>query len=313
MERAMARRNALFVPPAAARQWLWREACLCSRVFQFGLLVVVLSGVLACSSRAANSAETAPSPVQSTASAPPEFAPTDETAPTQPVKFAPTAEQLIPLGVEGFLPAVLFVPAGEDARPLVVTTHGAGGTPESLCAYWVRLTNGKAFVLSLRGTPFNSGGGAYFYRDHLALGKELQAALQAARKAFGQRFAAGAGLYSGFSQGATMGVGMIPPYAEQLPHLVMVEGGYDYWSVSHARAFATKGGKRVLFACGTGHCAAKAEQAAEWIRQAGLEARVEHAPGAGHTPGGEVGERVSAALPWVVAGQEAWISLVARE
>jgi predicted esterase len=282
-------------------------------VFQLGLLAILLSGLLACSQQGGNSGLKPTSPVASAAPGQPELDPVDETTPTQPVKFAPTSEQLLALEVPGFLPAVLFIPAGEDVRPLVVTTHGAGGTPESLCAYWVRLTDGRAFVLSLRGTPFNSDSGAYFYRDHLALGKELNAALQAAQKAFGQRFAAGAGVYSGFSQGATMGVGMIPPYAEQLPHLVMIEGGYDYWSVSHARAFAKKGGKRVLFACGTGHCADKAQRSAEWLRQAGVEARVEYAPGAGHTPGGEVGARVAAALPWVVAGQDVWVSPRARE
>jgi len=189
-----------------------------------------------------------------------------------------------------------------------VSTHGAGGDPEGACAYWVKLSEGQAFVLALRGTAFNGTDSSFYYKDHLALGRELAAALGAARSQFGHRFAPGAGVYSGFSQGATMGVGMIPPFGKELPHLVMIEGGYDYWNVAHARKFDRNGGQRVLFACGTGWCADKATKAAEWLRQAGLEARVEHAPGAGHTPGGEVEARVRAALPWLVAEQPGWKS-----
>jgi predicted esterase len=211
------------------------------------------------------------------------------------------------LDVPGFLPAVLYVPPGAEPRPLVVTAHGAGGIPEAECEYWVGLTRGRAFVLSLRGTPFNAGApSAFFYRSHLELGRELGAALSAAQQRFGARFAPGAGVYSGFSQGATMGVGMIPEFAETLPHLVLIEGGYNYWSVAHARKYRVAGGKRVLIACGTEWCFNKASEAAEWQRQAGLEARVEYAPGAGHTPYGQVLERVRAALPGVLKNVPAW-------
>lgn len=190
---------------------------------------------------------------------------------------------------------------------MVVASHGAGGVPEGECGYWMRLTRGSAFLLCLRGTPFNaSGPTGYFYRNHLHLGSELKAALAEANAKQGARFAPGAGLYSGFSQGATMGVGMIPPFGAELPHLVLIEGGYNYWSVAHARKYAESGGKRVLIACGTQWCANKAEEASEWIRKAGLEARVTYAPGVGHTPDGKVMEQVSEALPWVIAGNAAW-------
>ncbi len=213
------------------------------------------------------------------------------------------------LDVPGFAPAVFYSPPGAGVHALVVASHGAGGNPEGECEYWMKLTGGRAFLLCLRGTPLDVRyPSAYYFRDHFALGRELRAAINAARQQQGSRFAKGAGLYAGFSQGAIMAVGMIPEFGAELAHLVLIEGGYDYWSVAHARKYAQAGGKRVLIACGTDGCARKAREAAEWLRQAGLEAQVVHAPGAGHTPGGAVMEEVSAALPWVVADSEAWKS-----
>lgn len=211
------------------------------------------------------------------------------------------------LSVPGFLPAVVYQPAASEPRPLVVATHGAGGAPEWDCEYWIRLTKGQVFVLCLRGTPFErEAPSSFYYKNHLELGRELEAALKAVHAVYGSRLSPGAGLYSGFSQGATMGVGMIPPHGAALPHLVLIEGGYDYWSVAHAKKYRAQGGRRVLFACGTKWCSDKSEKAATWLRQAGLEARVEYAPGVGHTPMGEVMARVATALPWVVSANPAW-------
>jgi len=211
------------------------------------------------------------------------------------------------LEVPGFAPAVFYSPRGTGVHPLVVASHGAGGNPEGECEYWRKLTGGRAFLLCLRGTPLDVRyPSAYYYRDHFALGRELKAAISAVRRQHGARFAKGAGLYAGFSQGAIMAVGMIPEFGAELPHLVLIEGGYEYWSVPHARKYAKAGGKRVLIACGTDGCARKARKAAEWLRQAGLEAHVAYAPGAGHTPGGAVMGEVSAALPWVLADSDAW-------
>lgn len=211
------------------------------------------------------------------------------------------------LQIPGFLPAVVYRPAATTPRPLIVATHGAGGAPDYDCEYWKRLSQGRAFVLCLRGTPFGRGAaGSFYYKNHLELGRELKAALTAARAAYGSRLAAGAGVYSGFSQGATMGVGMIENYGAELSHLVLIEGGYDYWSVARAKKYRANGGRRVLFACGTQWCADKSEKAASWLRQAGLEARVEYAPGVGHTPMGEVMGRVAAALPWLLSGDPVW-------
>ncbi|HWA72002.1 MAG TPA: hypothetical protein VG937_06710 [Polyangiaceae bacterium] len=227
-----------------------------------------------------------------------------------PLPFIASQRSLSELPVPGFLPALVYQPAANEPRPLVVATHGAGGAPEGECAYWVRLTKGFSFVLCLRGTPFDRATlSSFYYKNHLELRRELDAALGAARAAFGARLSPAGGLYSGFSQGATMGVGMIPALGAELPLLVLIEGGYDYWSVAQAKKYRASGGRRVLFACGTKWCADRSEKSATWLRKVGIEARVEYAPGVGHTPMGEVMARVAEALPWVISENPGWEGL----
>src|SRR6266545_2320203 len=74
---------------------------------------------------------------------------------------------------------------------------------------------------------------------------------------------------------------MIVNHARDFQHLVLIEGGYEYWSVPNARKFAANGGKRVLFACGTRWCADKAQIPAAWLRRYHVDVRIEYAPGAG--------------------------------
>ena len=213
------------------------------------------------------------------------------------------ASELRQLEVPGFGAAVLFVPAGSDPRPLVIGAHGAGGTPEWECDYWRRLTNDRAFVLCLRGTPLGTYPG-YFYRDHRALERELSEAEHAAR-ALLPRILPGSGLYVGFSQGATMGSAMINAHVDAFPYLVLVEG-FDQWNVPRARAFKRKGGKRILIACGSKECAKVGEASVRWLTQANVEARLEYAPGEGHTPMGGVLRRIRAALPWLLVDAPGW-------
>lgn len=209
------------------------------------------------------------------------------------------------LDVPGFLPAVLVVPPGSDARPLVVAAHGAGGAPEWECDYWSRLTLGRAFVLCLRGTRINPRAGFYF-RDHHALDAELTGALASARRAF-PRIAPGSGIYAGFSQGASMGALIVGKHARELPYVVLIEG-FQQWNVALGRTFAERGGKAVLFACGTRECAKAADISTRALARVGPRARAEHAAGAGHTPGGQVEALVAARLGWLVRGDAAWVA-----
>jgi predicted esterase len=207
------------------------------------------------------------------------------------------------LAVPGFLPAVAVVPSGVDSRPLVVAAHGAGGTPEWECDYWTRLTRGQTFVLCLRGTRINPQAG-YYFRDHRALDAELTAALTAAHREF-PRILPGSGMYVGFSQGASMGSLIVGKHANELPYAVLIEG-FERWNVALGRAFARRGGKAVLFACGTRDCAKAADVSARALLQAGPRARAAFAPGAGHTPTGQVEALAAANLSWLVTGDAAW-------
>lgn len=205
-------------------------------------------------------------------------------------------ESLRSLEVEGFLPALLFTPAGSAPAPLLVAAHGAGGAPEWDCDYWRQLSAGRAFLLCLRGKSM--GGGSYFYPNHHELDAELRAAERAARAAE-TRILPGGGVYAGYSQGASMGSAIIARHAAALPYVVLIEG-FEPWNIPRARAFARAGGRRILFVCGTSKCDSTARESARWIGQVGLDVRVEYAMGAGHTAGGEVMGRVAEAFGWLV-------------
>ncbi|MEI9952279.1 MAG: hypothetical protein WDO74_25645 [Pseudomonadota bacterium] len=208
------------------------------------------------------------------------------------------------LEVPGFQPALLFSPAGVASRPLVVAAHGAGGSAEWECEYWRRLTQGRAFVLCLQGTPLGRTGAGYYYRDHLALNREFVAAERAARTA-DPRILAVSGLYAGFSQGATMGAPNLAQHAAAFPYAVLIEG-FAPWNVPGGRKFLGNGGRRILIACGSKECASVAKTSERWLRAAEVPVRVEYAAGTGHTPAGAVMELTAAALPWLLEGDPHW-------
>ncbi len=215
--------------------------------------------------------------------------------------------QTVRLSVEGFLSAVLVLPATREPRPLLVVAHGAGDKPEWQCEWWSAALGDRAVVLCLRGSamyPRDPATGFYF-RDHHALGRELLAALRAVA-VHGDRIAGGPPVFAGFSQGAIMGALVAQEQAPLFSRLVLIEGGYDEWNVASARRLARAADARVLFACGQEYCAVRARRSMGWLARGGVTARLEHAPRAGHTYARAVGERVLAALPWVVEGDARW-------
>ncbi len=221
-----------------------------------------------------------------------------------PTAADPTPAGLRALAVEGFQPALLFVPGGNEPRPLLVAAHGAGGAPEWDCEYWRRITAGRAFILCLRGTPLGPHVAGFYFADHRALERELVAAQAAARRAE-PRIAHGPAVYAGFSQGATMGTPMIVAHAEEFPFLVLIES-FEPWNVPRAKAFARAGGRRVLLVCGSKECQKLAASSAHWLSVAGVEVRAEYARGAGHTPLGPVMPLVEHGLSWLVGDQALW-------
>ncbi len=211
------------------------------------------------------------------------------------------------LPVPGFASSLVRLPAGSGKVPVLVVTHGAGGTAEAHCELWARIVQEKALLLCVRGRARgpNPADGEY-YPDHPTLERETFAALTALRASFAQRIAEGPLLYAGFSQGATMGALMLVDHAQEVTRLVLVEGGFADWSVARAKAFRERGGERVLFVCGRKECAEPAKNSAYWFKLAGVPARVEYIPGAGHSHDGRVEARIVSALPWLTDGDARW-------
>ena len=234
-------------------------------------------------------------------------------APTQPPPPKRQAEATAPrseapkrgfefrsIDVPDFDPAVVAVPAGDEQVPLVVAAHGAGDTPEAQCEIWAGLTKQRALVLCPRGVALRKGADAYFYRNHFELEREFVAALDALRKSYGPRIKPAPAIYTGYSQGATMGALMIGKHAGEFRRLVLIEGGFDVWNLARAREFKRAGGERVMLVCGTGHCRKQALASVEWLTKAGVEARLEHVEGGGHAYWGAVADRVFEKLDWVL-------------
>lgn len=218
-------------------------------------------------------------------------------------------DRTIALEVPDFSPAVVRLPGGVAKAPVLVVTHGAGGTPEAHCDLWSRISKGKVILLCVRGrarSPLAADGD--YYPDHPTLERETFAALTALKARFADRIAEGPVFYAGFSQGATMGALMLVEHASEVTRLVLVEGGFSDWNVARARDFRARGGERVLFVCGRKECAEPARTAAHWFNDAGVAAQVEYVKGAGHTHGARVEARIAALYPWFTEGDARWQS-----
>lgn len=216
---------------------------------------------------------------------------------------APAGARIASLAVPGALAAVVADPGPGTRRPLLIATHGAGGSPEPYCRALGELLDGSAFVLCPRGrrvSRFDPEAGGFYYPDHRALLAEVEAALAAFRAEYGDRANLERPVYFGFSQGATMGALVLAKL--RVRAAILVEGGYDVFTVALARGFRAAGGERVLFGCGQATCAAKARASVDYLGRGGVTARLAYAKGAGHRFGGAVEAEVAAALPWVLEG-----------
>lgn len=187
---------------------------------------------------------------------------------------------------------------------LVVAAHGAGGNPEATCASWARRTRGRALVACPRGRAMSSiEPHGFYYPDHHSLEAEVLAVIAASETRYAPRLLNDGGVYSGFSQGATMGALFLPARAARFSALVLTEGGYGEWTPRTAQRFRNTGGERVLFVCGTRHCAARVAKSARVLEGAGVTVRTENVSGGGHTDRGPVGERLDALVDWAFSWQ----------
>src|SRR5688572_29084549 len=128
--------------------------------------------------------------------------------------------------VEGAFPLLVWAPKGTRPHAVIVSAHGAGCLAEQHCGYLWRLARGRAIVACLRGEPLFRARPeqGFYFRDHRALGKELQLAVHALKKQFGERLGA-SWTFVGYSQGATMGALALPDSPVAFDQIVFIEGG----------------------------------------------------------------------------------------
>jgi predicted esterase len=207
---------------------------------------------------------------------------------------------VLELPIESGFPLLVWAPRGPGPFPLVIAAHGAGCVAEDHCAYWWRLTEGRAIVACLRGEPLfrNRPEQGFFFRDHLALGRELALSVGALRNRFGDRIGPRA-TFAGYSQGATMGALALPDSGLTFEQLVFIEGGGEGMTKRSVDRLREQGTKRVLFVCGTGGCSKRAQSMAGVLTRAGIDARAVDAPGVGHTYLGPVEELTRAQTAWL--------------
>jgi len=218
---------------------------------------------------------------------------------------------LVELEVTGHGNAVVALPLGATTRrPLLVATHGNYDRPDWTCAVWRDVVGDDAFVLCPRGVarsdPPAMNDPRYHYLTNQHLEREIEQALDALRAAYPDHVAPPPHAFAGFSQGAIMGVAIFGRRPEWFDRAVLIEGGFDRWTSARVSAFAAAGGRRVLFACGQWDCERGARTVIGWFEAAGLEARVVHAKGAGHSYGGELSELIWGEWGWFVADDARW-------
>jgi predicted esterase len=227
----------------------------------------------------------------------------------EPAAIAPPAVTRPPiltdLDVPGFDEAVVsFPPSAPFPQPVLIATHGAGDTPTQMCELWRAILGDRGIVLCPAGPRMRAHEEGRYYPDHHALERITFAALSALHDRYVDTADTERAVYTGYSQGATMGALMIPPYGGQCPLLVLVEGGFGDWSMERATTFQKSGGTRALFVCGRQHCKDGAERSAAWLRSAGVPAHVVAHVGEGHVI--RVALVAGPELDWLLQGDPRW-------
>lgn len=204
------------------------------------------------------------------------------------------------LPLESGFPLIVWAPQGRGPYPLVVAAHGVGCVAEDHCAYWWRLTAGRAIVACLRGEPLyrTRPEQGFFFRDHFALGRELELATRALTQHFGARLGQRA-TFAGYSQGATMGALAVPDSGLSFDELVFIEGGGEGMTKRSIDSLRAAGTQRALFVCGTSGCSKRAQSTAGTLARSGIDARAVEARGAGHTYLGAVEEVLAEQTTWL--------------
>src|SRR5664280_625056 len=229
------------------------------------------------------------------------------------------AGHYIPLSVVGFRDAIVAVPLGaRQSRPVLVALHGNFDRPEWQCETWRAITKAYPFILCPRGIPRRDVPAKWDRWEYSSTDKtdhELEAGLAALRERFAEYIAPGPVLFTGFSLGAILGVGILKRHPGQYGPVVFTEGGNEGWSASTVRKIMPQDQDagaattlRVLFACGQADCIPKSKATSKIIERSGGETQVVSGGNVGHMYDGPVAEAIATKWGWLIAGDERWVS-----
>jgi dienelactone hydrolase len=212
---------------------------------------------------------------------------------------------VVSLDVPGYGAAVVSVPLGATSRrPLALALHGNFDRPEWQCEVWRRITRGDVFVLCPRGVPRRDVPKQMDRWEWGSVAKtkaELVVAIAALRARYPQHVSEGPIVFTGFSLGAILGATLIRDPELDVAAAVLVEGGYNGWTPTKAKALAPRV-RRVLFGCGQSECRnAYRYQLAGLLERAGLPSAMVADVKAGHTYDDPVAALVQQEWPAVLA------------
>jgi dienelactone hydrolase len=211
----------------------------------------------------------------------------------------------IALAVPGFGDAVVSVPLGATTpRPIALALHGNFDRPEWQCEVWRRITHGAVFVLCPRGIPRTDVPkqlDRWEWGSVVKTKSEIVAAVAALRARFPNHLQRGQLLFTGFSLGAILGARLIQDPDLDIGAAVLVEGGYQGWTLAKAKAMKPRLG-RLLFACGQTDCRnAYRYQLERLFRTAGVSSSMVSDVKAGHTYDDPVAALIEPEWPALVA------------
>jgi predicted esterase len=227
--------------------------------------------------------------------------------PSAPPLAAPAPFALLPIE-QNPTPVVSLALGATSPRPIAIAAQGIFDKPQWQCDMWRDVLGNRGFILCPRGTLHpraTAKDDRYVYASDVSLEREIDAGLAAISARYGPYVKTEPILYTGFSQGANMGIRIVARHPARYPRVVLIEGGW-LWNDTLAATFAQGGGERVLFACGSPSCVTSAREAARVLGHADVEAKVVAGEWEGHSYFGKTREAIRSAMSWVTEGRPEW-------
>jgi pimeloyl-ACP methyl ester carboxylesterase len=214
-----------------------------------------------------------------------------------------------PLAVRGFNAAMHVAARGTDARPVAVALHGNFDRAEWSCEAWAELVDSRAWLLCARGRPRDDVPRAYDRWTYGARGRvraEIEAGLAALRAAYPERIAAGPVVLIGFSLGAIIAARLAIEEPSRFPRLLLVEGAHAVFTAETVRRFARRGGRGVVFGCGSRGCGVAARRVCALLLRERLECAEVTAAGLGHSYTDPIPSRARPPFDRLVSSDVRW-------